>query len=209
MFCPRCGTNQNEELKFCKSCGANLYAVRQVVDTRVTDEKIGRRRRGHFGDRNNPWFAPIAISEAESKRRKEELDHQRGIAPEVKRYNEIKGGVITGSIGLALAIFLNVFMQGLILSGKIAPDVAEILSRIWVVGVIPFFVGLALIINGVFVGKKLAKIARQAALNEMNALEQDENANLLRPADTTQFVPSAVSVTEGTTKHLINSEGQI
>ena len=208
MFCPRCGTNQSEELKFCKSCGANLYAVRQVVDTRVTDEKIGRRRGGHPGDRNDPWFAPIAISEAESKRRKEELDHQRGLAPEVKRYNEIKGGVITGSIGLALAIFLNVFMQGLILSGKIAPDVAEILSRIWVVGVIPFFVGLALIVNGVFVGKKLAKIAREVALNEMNVPEQDENAHSLHPADTTQFVASAVSVTEGTTKHLINSEGQ-
>jgi hypothetical protein len=209
MFCPRCGANQSEELKFCKSCGANLYAVRQVVDTRKTDKKTGRGRQGHFSDRNKPWFAPIAISAAESKRRKEELDHKRGIVPEVKRYNEIKGGVITGSIGLALAIFLSVFMQGLILSGKVAPDVAEILSRLWVVGVIPFFVGLALIVNGVFVGKKLAKIARQAALNEMKSLEQDENAHSLHPADTTQFVPSGVSVTEGTTKHLRSSDPKI
>ena len=157
MFCPRCGSNQSDELKFCKSCGANLYAVRQVVDTRQTDEKI---------DRSKPWFADIALSEAESKRRKEELDHRRGITPEVRRYNEIKGGVITGSVGLALAIFLNVFMQGLVLSGKIPPDVAEIISRLWIVGVIPFFVGIALIVNGVFVSKRLAEIARQAALNE-------------------------------------------
>jgi len=23
MFCPQCGTSQGDELKFCKSCGAN------------------------------------------------------------------------------------------------------------------------------------------------------------------------------------------
>jgi len=197
MFCPRCGSNQSDELKFCKSCGANLYAVRQVVDTRQTDEKI---------DRSKPWFADIALSEAESKRRKEELDHRRGITPEVRRYNEIKGGVITGSVGLALAIFLNVFMQGLILSGKIPPDVAEILSRLWIVGVIPFFVGLALIVNGVFVSKRLAEIARQAALNERNVLEKDANPEFLRSADTTEFISSGFSVTEGTTKHLRSSD---
>jgi len=39
MFCPQCGIRQSEELKFCKSCGANLYAVRQVVTTRETGEK--------------------------------------------------------------------------------------------------------------------------------------------------------------------------
>ena len=197
MFCPRCGSNQSDELKFCKSCGANLYAVRQVVDTRQTDEKI---------DRSKPWFADIALSEAESKRRKEELDHRRGITPEVRRYNEIKGGVITGSVGLALAIFLNVFMQGLILRGKIPPDVAEILSRLWIVGVIPFFVGLALIVNGVFVSKRLAEIARQAALNERNVLEKDANPEFLRSADTTEFISSGFSVTEGTTKHLRSSD---
>ena len=197
MFCPRCGSNQSDEMKFCKLCGANLYAVRQVVDTRETDERI---------DRNKPWFADIAVSEAESKRRKEELDHRRGITPEVRRYNEIKGGVITGSVGLALAIFLNVFMQGLVLSGKIPPDVAEILSRLWIVGVIPFFVGLALIVNGVFVSKRLAEIARQAALNERNVLEKDANPEFLRSADTTEFISSGFSVTEGTTKHLRSSD---
>ena len=189
MYCPRCGSNQSEELKFCKTCGANLYAVRQVVDTRETGEKI---------DPNQPWFAGIAVSDAESRRRKEELDHQRGITPEVTRYNEIKGGVITASVGIAIAIFLSVFMQGLILSGKVTPDVAEILSRLWVAGVIPVFIGMALIVNGVFVSKKLAEIARQAALKSSSAS--------LKPADTNEFVPSSFSVTEGTTKHLTSSE---
>jgi hypothetical protein len=128
MFCPRCGSNQSDELKFCKVCGANLLAVRQAVETRETDQK---------SDRNRPWFAEMALSDAESKRRKEELDHLRGIAPEVRRYNEIRGGVITGSVGLGFAIFLSVFMQGLTLSGNFSPQTAEILSRLWVAGVIP------------------------------------------------------------------------
>jgi hypothetical protein len=192
MFCPRCGSNQSEDLKFCKVCGANLYAVRQAVDTRETNEKI---------DRSKPWFAEMALSDAESKRRKEELDHRRGITPEVRRYNEIKAGVITGSIGLALAIFLNVFMQGLVLSGNVSPDTAEILSRIWVVGVIPLFVGMALLINGVFVSKRLAEIARQAAHTTSSLTEKNTNPLELRSA-TTEFVSPGFSVTEQTTKHL-------
>lgn len=40
MFCPRCGSNQSDELKFCKACGANLYAVRQVVDTKEATKKF-------------------------------------------------------------------------------------------------------------------------------------------------------------------------
>jgi hypothetical protein len=37
-----------------------------------------------------------------------------------------------------------VFMEGIIAGGKIPSDAAQILSRLWVVGVIPFFVGLGL-----------------------------------------------------------------
>jgi hypothetical protein len=198
MFCPRCGSKQSEELKFCKVCGANLYAVRQAVDTRDTGEKT---------DSNNPWFAALALSDAASKRRKEELDHQRGITPEVKRYNEIKGGVITGSIGLALAIFLNVFMHGLILSGNVSPQAAEILSRLWIVGVIPLFVGIALLVNGVFVSKRLAEISRQAAQKGLPLRDKDTHPLELQSGETTEFIPSGFSVTEGTTKHL-QSPGQ-
>src|SRR5215211_3556145 len=153
MFCPRCGSTQEEELKFCKSCGANLYAVRQVVDSREPNQKL---------DPNKPWFAEMAIHDAQSKRRQDELDHRRGIAPEVRRYNEIKAGVITASAGTGIATFLFIFMQGLILSGKVSPGAAEILSRLWVAGLIPVLIGLALIINGVFVSKKLAQVVKRA-----------------------------------------------
>lgn len=199
MFCPKCGSTQSDELKFCKLCGVNLLAVRQAVDTRETTEK---------SDWGKNWVAEVVHTQGESKRRKEEIERQRGITPEVKlRYDEIKGGVITGTTGIGMAIFLYFFMQGIILSGNVAPNSAEILSRIWIAGVIPLFVGISLIINGLFVSKKLVEIARKASQAAPNNLEGDLNSQSLRPADTTEFIPSDFSVTEHTTKHL-RSSGQ-
>src|SRR5258705_10859638 len=123
MFGPRCCSRQSDELNFWKVCGTNLSAVLHAVDTRKTDEKV---------DWNKPWYAEMALSEAESKRRKEELDHRRGIAPEVTRYNEIKGGIITGSVGIGVGMFLYFFMQRLILRGEVSPDTSGILNALWI-----------------------------------------------------------------------------
>ena len=197
MFCPRCGSTENEGLRFCKSCGANLQAVMQVVDTRETEQKR---------ERSKPWFAEMAIYDAESKTRQEELDHRRGLTPEVTRYNEIKAGVITSSVGVGVAVFLYVFMQGLILSGNVSGNTAEILSRLWVVGIIPFVVGLALLLNGAIVSKKLAEVVRQAAQPAPRTEEKETNPLELRSADTTEFIPTNYSVTEDETRLLRNRE---
>ena len=198
MFCPKCGSAQSDELKFCKSCGANLFAVRQVAETRETAEGF---------DWSKTWVAEMFMSPQELKRRKEEIERQRGITPEMKRHNEIKAGVITGTVGIGITIFLYVFMQGIILSGNVTPNSAEILSRLWIAGVLPLFVGIALIINGLFVSKKLLETARRDSQNAANSLEQQPNRQSLAPADTTEFAPPGFSVTEQTTKHL-RSSGQ-
>jgi hypothetical protein len=199
MFCPRCGSSQSEDLRFCKVCGANLYAVRQVVDTKDTEEKF---------DWNKTWVGEMFLSRQEALRQKEELERRRGITPEVKRYNEIKAGVIVSSVGIGLAIFLNVLMQGIILGGEVSPDEIVILSRIWVVGIIPLFVGLALILNGVFISKRLSKIARRAEQKGSNMLESETDPSSLRSRDTTEFIPSSFSVTEGTTRHLSGQKAE-
>ena len=198
MFCPRCGSSQSDELKFCKTCGANLFAVRQAVDTRETPEKV---------DWGQNWVAEVVHTKEESKRRKEEIERQRGITPEVKlRYDEIKAGVIVSSVGIGIALFLYVFMQGIILSGNVTPNSAQILSHLWIAGVLPLLVGIALVTNGVFVSKKLVEIARQNSPAAPNKLEGDLDPRALRPADTTEFIPSGFSVTEQTTKHLRSSK---
>ena len=197
MFCPRCGSNQTDELKFCKACGANLQLVRQAVDARETDQKF---------DWSKTWVADMFMSGEEAVKRQEEINRLLGITPATRRYQEIKAGVITSSAGLAVSIFLAIFMEGIIRSGQVSTGAAEILSHVWVAGLIPLFVGLALIVNGYFVSRKIVDLwARNQQLGQAPD-DRDLQPHLLRAADTNEFVPSRFSVTEGTTKHLTGAD---
>ena len=194
MFCPQCGNKQSDELKFCNLCGANLFAVRQVVSTRETDEKF---------DWSKTWVAEMFMSESERKRRSEELERERGVTPEIKRYNEIKGGVITSFVGVGLMLFLWVIGMAVYRSGQNPPADAEIIRSVWVVGIIPLMVGLALIFNGLFISKKIVELQKRAFHPEPDALKRSaEQQPALKSADTSEFIPTGFSVTEGTTKHL-------
>jgi hypothetical protein len=191
MFCPQCGNKQSDELKFCNLCGANLFAVRQVVSTREADEKF---------DWSRTWVAEMFMSESERKRRGEELERQRGVTPEIKRYNEIKAGVITSFVGVGVMIFLWVIGMAIYRTGH-DPD-AEIIRSIWVAGVIPFMVGLALIFNGLVVSKKIVELQKRARGPAPGELPKGGEQPALKSADTSEFVPTGFSVTEGTTRHL-------
>src|SRR5215216_813076 len=196
MVCPRCSSNQSDDIKFCTSCGANLQAVREVLET----------PEGKKFDWGNTWVADMFMSGQAAEMRKLEMERRLGITPEVKRYNEIKAGVIVSSVGFGLAVFLHIFMQGI--AAQAGPHAAEILTRIWVAGIIPFMVGLALIVNGVVVSKKIVE-AQQRALNEGKTLDEGVSPRGLRSADTNQFIPTNLSVTDGTTRHLENSERKV
>lgn len=199
MLCPRCSSNQSDEVKYCTFCGANLQAVREVIG--LKDDK-----KSDWAE----WWAD-AFQSDRIEARKLEMERRFGITPEVKRYNEVKAGVIVSSVGVAVGIFLHIFMQGI--AQNVPANEAEILTRIWVAGFIPFFVGLALIINGLVVSKKQAEIMeremrRFQGLNpnmtpEMNAGQAPRS---LRPAETNEFIPTPFSVTDQTTRHLVNSE---
>ena len=191
MFCPRCGFSQTDEVKFCKSCGANLLAVRQVLDPPKPGEKF---------DWSKTWLAEMFLSADEIERRKDEVEQRRGLTPEIKRINEIKGGVITASIGIGVMIFLKVLMEGIIRGGKVPDDASEILKVIWVAGLFPLLTGLALIINGVFVSRRLVAISKEAAKPVPVAFPTETDPQFLRAAPTSEIRPP--SVTDHTTKHL-------
>ena len=197
MQCPRCASNQSDEIKFCTFCGANLQAVREALD--APEKKF---------DWSNTWVAEMFMSGQAAEIRKREMERQLGITPEVKRYNEIKAGVIVSCVGIGVTIFLFILMQGIAANAR--PEDAEILRRVWVSGLIPFMVGLALIINGVFVSKKMVEVMERGR-KETNALEDGgPTPRGLRPADTNEFIPANMSsVTDQTTRHLENVERKV
>jgi hypothetical protein len=190
MFCPQCGSTQLDELKFCKSCGVNLVAVRQAV----TDPgSVGKF------DWEKTWVSEMLRSAEEKKRRKSEIERGLGITPETKRRNEIKGGVITASIGAGL-------MEAIVMNPRIPPETVVILRSLWVTGLIPLLVGFALIVNGVFVSKKgdgNVTVQNDAATTELG---NPAAASFLPPkADTNPLEREIFSVTDETTHHLDES----
>jgi hypothetical protein len=196
MFCPTCGTSQSEELKFCKSCGVNLVAVRQAATMPDGNLKF---------DWSKTWVADMFLSHSERKRKEEEIERQRGITSEIKRYDEIKAGVITSSVGIGVMIFLLVIAQGIIAAG-VPPVAAHILSSIWVAGVIPFFIGLGMIINGAVVGKRIVEASRRGLQSPDAAGLPPITSPINNLGPSSSAWPQPVSsVTDNTTRQLRDS----
>ncbi len=183
MFCPNCGMQATEGLKFCKRCGANLRRVQGVM-----------AQGGGGFDWSKTWVAEMMMSE-------EERERQKGVTPEEKRLNEIKGGVILTAIGLSVTIFLYFFM------GSVAaftnPKEAELLRSIWLSGLIPFVVGLAIIFNGLFISKRIVELKRQQIRTPPQPLPLDAptTGQLVEPS-----APGDFSITEQTTTRLPDHE---
>jgi zinc ribbon protein len=188
MFCPGCGLQVSDDLKFCRKCGANLQGAREGMMSRPAEETP---------DWSKSWAANIILA-------KELQERMRG-APEERRLNEIKGGVITSLAGAGLMIFLYFFLD---LVAKRAGDNEEIVRGLWTVGIIPILVGIGLIINGVFVGRRPAALKEEQAQTTVSASPPPG-----LPAKTTNHLgadpvqPAGASVTEDSTLHLIEDRG--
>ena len=192
MICPRCASNQSDDIKFCTFCGANLQAVREAMEA----------PEGKKFDWGNTWVAEMFMSGQMAELRKQEMERRLGITPEVKRYNEVKAGVIVSCVGIGVSVFLY-FIMGAIAHQNLHD--AELLSRIWLAGVIPFMVGLALIINGLVVSRKIVE-AMEREQQKNPPLTEGAPAKGLRAADTSEFIPTNFSVTDQTTRHLESVE---
>lgn len=183
MFCPNCGIQATEGLKFCKRCGANLRRVQGVM-----------AQGGGGFDWSKTWVAEMMMSE-------EERERQKGVTPEEKRLNEIKGGIITSAVGLSVTIFLYFFMGSV---AEVAdPKAADILHNIWLSGLIPLVIGLAIIFNGLFISKRIVELRRQQVHMPPQPLPlgAPTTGQLAEPS-----VPGSFSVTEQPTSRMPEHE---
>jgi len=187
MFCPRCGLQANDDLKFCRQCGANLRGVRDVMTSSSAEGE---------SDWSKTWWAEIAHAHA-----MRELGI--GVSPEEKRINEIKGGVITSFVGIGVMVFLRYFLD-VVANKNPNPNAAEIIRNLWLVGIFPFLVGISIIFNGLFISWRLVKLKEQQSQPAMPSSQ----APAALPAKTTdQLVanpaqPAGHSVTEDPTLQL-------
>ena len=106
-------------------------------------------------------------------------------------------------MGVGLVILLMVMMGGIVATGRVSDAAAEILLRVWIVGILPILIGAALIFNGMFVSKRGADIAAHDTDTGTKELDAQSQPNYLSPADTNDLVSSVpFSVTDRTTRHL-------
>ena len=108
------------------------------------------------------------------------------------------------SVGVAVSIFLHFLMHAIAAQN---PRDAELLNSIWLAGLIPFMVGIALIINGVVVSKKMVQVIEREQ-NGTKSLDEESapSPRGLKSADTNEFIPANYSVTDSTTRHLESTE---
>ena len=188
MYCPSCGTEVNDQTKYCTKCGVNLRRVKGVLG------------KGGAGVKKGDDWEPFWLEERRARN-----DARKKKTPEVKRLEEIKAGVITSSVGFGLMVFLSLLFSAI--ASTIEGPEGNILRSLWAVGLIPFMVGLGILFNGLFVSKRIVELKRQQEPNDQqsppfsapNTLDTSPVARLVEPS---QSQISDFSVTETTTTKL-------
>jgi hypothetical protein len=191
MFCPSCGTETNDQTKYCTKCGINL---RQVKEAMIEDKKpksAFHDIEAHSSHSNPwwPWWMHMAMRETQK-------------SPEEKRIHEIKEGVITSCVGLSITIFLFFLMDAV--SIDLDPKVRAILHAVPYAGIIPFLIGLGIIFNGLFLSKRLVDLKRDQEQTNKQPLfpTVPETAPVQRLSESYQPPIADFSVTESTTTKL-------
>jgi hypothetical protein len=189
MYCPSCGTEASDQTKYCTKCGVNLRRVRGVLG------KGGATVRK--GDDREPAWVKDQRAKKEARR-----EARRKKAPEEKRLEEIKAGVISISVGFGLMVFLSFLFDAI--ASTVDGTASNILRTLWVVGLIPFMIGLGVLFNGLFVSKRIVEVKRQQEQkNQQLPLFSAPNTSpVARLVEPSQSPASDFSITEMTTTKL-------
>ncbi|MEP6947219.1 MAG: zinc ribbon domain-containing protein [Acidobacteriota bacterium] len=192
MYCPECGIEERNANQFCRACGTDLRRVRSAVEApdSITAsavsarDEIGRAVAARIRDTQNAYelkkVAEDVLPEIEKF-----LE-----SPEDKRLRRMRVGTIISLVGIGATAGMTV--------AAIASGNMEMLT-IAAMGVVAFFIGIAFLLNGIFLSVPKQKLADRTGdaerQRELDVAEIREYA-LMDPPQ------SYVSVTENTTRHL-------
>ncbi len=200
MYCPICGSEERQAAQYCRACGTDLGVVRRGLERpdSITASAVSAREQ-------------ISQAMAEKIREMESSRDLQRIAedvlpkiekflesPEEKRLRRVRAGVVTAAIGLGATLLI--FLMSIE-----AHDLLPFIS----LGLITFFIGLGLLINGLAFTIPRKKIDDRSD----EAKSQQELESVIRGASSLDQLPpsstgstdriiSQPSVTEHTTHQL-------
>jgi len=200
MFCPRCGLDNQDNYRFCRNCGTGLGPVLEAMG-----------RSGPRSSASQPLTKEALaqtilrkIEEVEPRKINQTLEElspkldELLLTPEEQRLKRIRSGIITASVGLGAAIFLRLFF-GAIAMAENDREGALILESFWALGMVPFFIGIGLIINGLLF-TKTRQLEREVESRKRELAQIRSEIEALPPQQEEYITPG--SVTEQTTARL-------
>jgi len=202
MFCPACGAEERTRSQFCRGCGVDMRTVRTALEEPDSISASAAGARDEIGRAIAAKIAETRTTRELTKVVEEVLPQIEKFleSPEERRLRRIRGGVLLCLIGLGISLFLGLF--GLV-AGENLP---------WPAGLVPCFLGLAILINGVWfsVPRKHRLYERDASSQAAALLNSSSSSvvtdEIAQPSRPTSNPPS---VTENTTKHLSDTrQGQ-
>jgi len=198
MFCPNCGIEETQVNQFCRACGTDLRPVRFAVESPDNITASAASARDEIGR-----AVAFKIRETQSvydlKKVAEDVlpEIEKFLeSPEERRLRRMRVGTLISSIGLGAAIafgIISIFVN------------EEKMLTIAGLGLITFFIGLSLVINGLHLTVPKKEVSDKSSDAE-HQRELDAHAGLVDAKTNELVLPESnqvfLSVTEETTQHL-------
>ena len=199
MFCPSCGLQDSQSNQYCRSCGTDLRSVNTVLEA---PNKLAASSTSARDEIGRALAAKIQNTSSSS----ELTEFTKKILPDVEKFLEthqerkmrrIRNGSMISFVGLGTMI-------GFFLATIFGADKEIIMMSAF--GLVAFFVGLALIVNGMYftIPKGEQEVLSVSNDDSERFPGRDSTTNNLLMPPTAQQEFS--SVTEHTTRHLKEKE---
>jgi hypothetical protein len=193
MFCPNCGTEERQRSQFCRVCGTDLRVVRTGLERPDSITASAITAREEIGKAIAARIREVQTGKDLHRITEHVLPQITDFlaSPEEMRLKRIRQGMITAAVGVASIVFFMVLAEAL---------QKHELEAVATLGLIPFFVGLIIVINGIFF-----TVSRKKAVSDQTPLVELPPAGDDSPREVKANPPIPLSVTEHTTKHLHQS----